>query len=112
MRTRFDNDYARAARQQEVITRLIFKLVNPDANIDISSLLDQLFSFETDLPMEDLPTLIEIARRAQDARVTRQVLNPQDGFVLQEGDLGDGRGYVIVPDIDAIRAFAAKHLRD
>ena len=112
VRTRFDNDFARAARQQEVLPKLVFKLVDPDANIDVSSLLDQLFSFETDLPLEDLPTLIEIARRAQDADITRRVLNPQGGFVLQAGDLGDGRGYVIVPDIDAIRAFAAMHLTD
>jgi LCP family protein required for cell wall assembly len=113
VRSRFtDSDYARAARQQEVLPRLAFKLVDPDADIDITSLLDQLFSFETDLPLEELPTLIEIARRAQDAKVTRQVLSPQDGFVLQAGDLGDGRGYVIVPDIDAIRAFVADHLRD
>ena len=114
VRTRLDTggDYARAARQQEVIVKLVAKLVAPEADIDVSSLLDRLFSFDTDLPRDDLPTLIEIARRAQDADVTRQVLNPEDGFVAQQGDLGDGRGYVIVLDIEKVRAFARDHLRD
>ena len=57
-----------------------------------------------------MPTLIELAKRAQDATVTDQVFNPEDGFIVNEGDFGDGRGYILIPDIEAMRAFAAEHL--
>ena len=69
----------------------------------LRALLDGLDSVETDLPLSDLPTLIEIARRAQDASVEHVLVEPPD-MIVQEGDLGDGRGYVLVPDIEAIRS--------
>jgi LCP family protein required for cell wall assembly len=112
VRTRFDTDYSRAARQQEVILDLVSRLVDPETDIDIPQLLDGLFSFETDLPLDQMPTLIEIAKRAQTAEVTDQVFNPQDGFIVDEGDFGDGRGYILIPDIEAMRAFAAEHLAE
>ena len=112
VRTRVDSDYARAARQQEVIQQVVKRLVAPNSDVDILQLLDSLFSFETDLPLDEMPTLIEIASRAQTAKVTEQVLNPQDGFIVREGDFGDGRGYILIPDIEAMRAFAARHLSD
>jgi polyisoprenyl-teichoic acid--peptidoglycan teichoic acid transferase len=104
VRTRVDQDYGRAARQQEVVLALVAKLVDPKANVDLGMLLDGLKSLETDLPLEDLPTLVEIARRAADAEVTRQVLQPPD-FITFEGDRGDGRGYILQPDVEKIRAF-------
>jgi hypothetical protein len=45
---------------------------------------------------------MEIARRASDATVARVLVQPPD-MIVQEGDLGDGRGYILVPDIEAIR---------
>jgi len=106
------NDFERAGRQQEVLLQLVKKLVAPSGNTDIPALLDSLHSFKTDLPLGDMTTLIELARRAQDAKVTAQVLDPDDGFISFAGDKGDGRGYVLEPDIDAMRAFAARHLKD
>lgn len=112
VRTRFDTDYSRAARQQEVILDLVSRLIEPGTDVDIPQLLAGLFSFETNLPLDQMPTLIEIAKRAQTADVTEQVFNPQDGFILNEGDFGDGRGYILLPNIDAMRAFAAEHLAE
>ena len=111
VRTRVDTDYGRAARQQEVLLDLVSRLVSPETDVDVSLLLDGLNSFETDLPLEDLPTLLEIGRRAQLATVTRQVLQPPE-FITFEGDAGDGRGYVLEPDVDAIRAYAARTIGD
>ena len=102
VRTRIDQDYGRMGRQQEVITDLVARLVDPETDVDLSELLEGLDSLETDLPLADLPTLVEIARRAQDASVERVLVQPPD-MIVQEGDLGDGRGYVLVPDIQAIR---------
>ena len=109
VRTRVDMDYGRDARQQEVVLQLVTKLVSPQTDVDVAGLLDGLSSLETDLPLGDLPTLIEIGRRAQDATVTRQVLQPPD-FITFEGDRGDGRGYVLEPNVEAIRAYAKEHI--
>jgi LCP family protein required for cell wall assembly len=106
------NDFERAGRQQQVLLQIVKKLVSPSANVDIQALLDSLHSFKTDLPLNDLPTLIELARRAQDAKVTTQVLDPDHGFMTFAGDRGDGRGYVLEPNVDAMRQFAAEHLKD
>lgn len=108
-RTRVDTDYGRAARQQEVLLDLVSKLVDPETDVDLPSLLDGLGSLKTDLPLDDLPTLVEIARRAQSADVTRQVLEPPE-FITFEGDRGDGRGYILEPDVDAIRQFVQEHI--
>jgi LCP family protein required for cell wall assembly len=107
VRTRVDTDYGRAARQQEVLLDLVARLVSPETDVDVAALLDGLASFETDLPLDDLPTLLEIGRRAESATVTREVLQPTR-FITFEGDAGDGRGYILLPDVEAIRAFAAE----
>jgi polyisoprenyl-teichoic acid--peptidoglycan teichoic acid transferase len=111
VRTRVDTDYGRAARQQEVLLELVARLVDPQTDVDVAALLDGLSTFETDLPLDDLPTLLEIGRRAQSATVTRQVLQPPE-FISFEGDAGDGRGYILEPNVEAIRAFAARTIGD
>jgi LCP family protein required for cell wall assembly len=104
------NDFERAGRQQEVLLQLVRKLVAPATTVDIPTLLDGLHSFKTDLPLRDMITFVELARRAQHAKVTAQVLDPDHGFMTFAGDRGDGRGYVLEPNIDAMREFAAQHL--
>ncbi|MGH2358845.1 MAG: LCP family protein [Candidatus Limnocylindria bacterium] len=103
VRSRIDQDYGRMARQQEVILDLVARLADPDGDVDLGDLLDGLDSLETDLPLGELRTLIEIARRAQDAEVERVLVEPPE-MIVAEGDQGDGRGYILVPDPDAILA--------
>jgi LCP family protein required for cell wall assembly len=107
VRTRVDTDYGRAARQQEVLLDLVARLTSPETDVDVAALLDGLNSFETDLPLDDLPTLLEIGRRAQTASVTREVLQPPR-FITFEGNAGDGRGYILIPDVEEIRDLAAR----
>jgi LCP family protein required for cell wall assembly len=106
------NDFERAGRQQQVLLQIVRKLVSPSASVDIQAILDSLHSFKTDLPLKDMLTLIELSRRAQTAQVTTQVLDPDHGFMTFAGDRGDGRGYVLEPNVDAMRQFAAEHLKD
>lgn len=106
VRTRVDQDYGRMARQQEVIVSLVERLTDPEREIDLRPLLDGLESLETDLPLEDLPTLVELARRAADAEISTLVVSPP--LITFEGDRGDGRGYVLEPDVDAIRDRVAE----
>jgi LCP family protein required for cell wall assembly len=101
VRTRVDQDYGRMGRQQEVSVGLIDKLIDPDTELDLREVLDSLDSLETDLPLDDLPTLLELARRAVDAEVHNLLIEPP--LITFEGDRGDGRGYILEPDVDAIR---------
>jgi polyisoprenyl-teichoic acid--peptidoglycan teichoic acid transferase len=102
VRTRIDQDYGRMGRQQEVIQVLVAELTAEDADVDLTTLVAGLESLETDLPLEDLPTFVEIGRRAQDAEVTELLVEPPEMIVF-EGDRGDGRGYILQPDPEAIR---------
>jgi LCP family protein required for cell wall assembly len=103
VRTRVDQDYGRMGRQQEVIVELVDRLVDPDTELDLSALIDGLDSLDTDLPLDELPTLMELARRAADAEeVSNLVIEPP--LIVFEGDRGDGRGYILEPDVEAIRA--------
>ena len=64
-------------------------------------LLDGLDSLETDLPLDQLGELMEVARRATAAQVTELVIAPP--LVTFEGDRDDGRGYVLEIDEEAVR---------
>lgn len=101
VRTRVDQDYGRMRRQQEVILSLVERLTDPDRAIDLRGLLDGLDSLETDLPLEQLDSLVELGRRARDAEVVNRLIEPP--LITFEGDRGDGRGYVLEPDVEAIR---------
>jgi LCP family protein required for cell wall assembly len=102
VRTRVDMDYGRMGRQQEVVLDLVHRLVDPETEIDLSALIDGLDSLGTDLPLDELPTLMELALRAGDAEVTGLVIQPP--LITYAGDKGDGRGYILEPDVEAIRA--------
>jgi LCP family protein required for cell wall assembly len=102
VRTRVDQDYGRMGRQQEVMLGLVERFTDPEREIDLAEVLDTLDSLQTDLPLDDLATLLELASRSTDADVTQLVIQPP--LIVFEGDRGDGRGYVLVPDVEAIRA--------
>ncbi len=102
VRTRVDQDYGRMRRQQEVLVSLVDRLTDSDAGVDLRPLLDVLESLETDVPLDQLETLLELARRGAEAEVTNLIIEPP--LITFEGDRSDGRGYVLEADIDAIRA--------
>jgi LCP family protein required for cell wall assembly len=102
VRTRVDQDYGRMGRQQEVLLSLVDRLVAPETDLDLRGLLDGLDSLETDVPLDQLPTLMELARRATGAEVERILIEPP--LITFEGDRGDGRGYVLEADVEAIRS--------
>jgi LCP family protein required for cell wall assembly len=102
VRTRVDEDYGRMRRQQEVIMALVTRLVDPASGTDLRGVLDGLDSLETDLPLDELPTLVELARRASEAEAHQLIIEPP--LITFEGDRGDGRGYILEADVDGIRA--------
>jgi LCP family protein required for cell wall assembly len=98
----FDSDYARAARQQQVIHALALKYTNRQTDVNVVRLLRTLAGLETNLPLNELPTLVALARRAARADYATQVLMPPQ-FAIAWGDQGDGRGWVMIPNVDAMR---------
>jgi LCP family protein required for cell wall assembly len=107
----FDSDYARAARQQQVVHALARKYTNPKTKIDILKVMGTLSGLETNLPLDQLATLLVLARRAARADYTAQVLTPPQ-FALDWGDQGDGRGWVIIPNVAAMQAQVRYLLRN
>jgi LCP family protein required for cell wall assembly len=99
----YDSDYARAARQQQVIRALARKYSDPETDVRIGRLLGTVAGLETNLPLEDLKTLVVMARRASRVSFSMEVLTPP-AFALGWGDQHDGRGWVILPNVEAMRA--------
>lgn len=110
VRTRVDQDYGRMGRQQEVSVDLVRKLDDPEADLNVLEVLDSFESLETDLPLDDLPTLLELGRRAGDAEVDNLVIQPP--LITFEGDRGDGRGYILEIDVEAVRAEVQERIGD
>ncbi len=108
VRTRYvDGDYARAGRQQQVLSALLEKLASPDLDVDLMQLYRSLDALQTDIPIEKLPTLVELARRSRDATFVGEVFDPPGGYALFEG-IAPGRGWIMIPNLTAIRAYVAR----
>jgi LCP family protein required for cell wall assembly len=110
VRTRSDMDYGRAARQQQVLVALVEKFVDPATELDPFAFVRGLKSLRTDLPLDKLPTFIELARRAKDAKGVGEVMGPPR-FALFQGFAG-ARGWVMIPNLPEMRAYARAVMGD
>ena len=104
VRTRVDTDYGRAGRQQQLVIALTRELIDPEQPVDLLALANSLRSLETDLPLDKLPTLLEIGRRSINAEIVSQTLRPPR-FALFEGIENGPRGWVMIPNLAEIRAY-------
>jgi LCP family protein required for cell wall assembly len=104
VRTRVDTDYGRAGRQQQLVIALVRELLNPPEDIDLLALAGSLGSLETDLPLQDLPTLLEIGRQGITADIVSQTLRPPR-FALFEGIEDGPRGWIMIPNLSEMRAY-------
>ena len=89
---------------------LVSELVDPETDVNVGEVMDSLDSLETDLPLDDLPTLLELGRRAGDAEVDNLIIEPP--LITFEGDRGDGRGYILEVDVEAVRAEVQELIGD
>lgn len=106
-RSRQDGDYARAARQQQVLLALIRKYVDPETDWSPQSLFFHMDSLQTNLDLRrDLPTLLEMGRRAQGAEVIQTVLGPTRFAYFEGFEPGTARGWVMIPNVAEMRAYA------
>jgi LCP family protein required for cell wall assembly len=104
-----DSDYARSGRQQQVTYALFKQFASGDAELDLVELYQSLGSLQTDIPLEKVWTLIELARRSADAVLVGQVLSPpRFGWA----GMVDGRGWIMSPNLAAMRAYVAEVMGD
>lgn len=102
-RSRFsDSDYARAERNQLLLIALRDRLLG--GGYDPLALLTGLPGLATDIPAAEMPMLLDLAQRSAGAQIVRKVLAPPE-YTLFTGVAGR-RGWVSVPNLDAIRAYA------
>lgn len=109
-----DNDYRRAARQQQVIMAIKDKVMQPGI---MASLLPRLpglaialaNSVQTDMPVEKVIALARTVDKMGLDNLTRVVIDQKMGEVNPAyGELG----YTLIPDLNKVRAAAAAIFAD
>ncbi len=99
-----ESDFTRAARQQEIISGLRDAVVNRGFVSDPITLLQAVGrSLQTNVARERLPNLADVMARVDRSSTYRAVISTP----LVHSRF-DARGSIQVPDVDGIRAMAAK----
>lgn len=111
VRTRVDTDYGRNRRQQQMVVALARQLLAPNQPVNLPELAASLGSVETDIPLEALPTFMELVGMCLNAEVSTQVLGPPQ-FALFEGIEAGPRGWVMIPNVPEMRAYVQSVMGD
>jgi hypothetical protein len=99
-------DFDRGQRQQRVLLSLKDQADYPRLIAKLPDLVSALKSaVKTDIPVGELPQLLQLAQSVDSSRITSYVLAPP--LYQREVVSGDPRGYVLVPKLDRIRAAVA-----
>ncbi len=105
-----DNDFTRAARQQQVLTAIRDKLTAANLLTQLPSLLDAVKStVSTDVPSTELPLLAQAVQHAGLAAVQRAVVQPP---LVHSVYPGPGGAYILVPDFPAILELGQRLMGD
>jgi LCP family protein required for cell wall assembly len=102
-----ENDFTRAARQQQVLAAIGQELTAGNLIVSLPALLDTARdNVATDIPSRRIPEIAAAAEEADLRHAERVVLTPDEGYVLVDAD--SAAGYVLYPDLDAIRALGSR----
>ena len=101
-----DDDYARAGRHQLLLLAIRDAMFTNE--IDVGSLVASLGSLQTDLDLDDLDRLVEVASGSNGLEAQRVVLGPPD-YTLFVGIAGE-RGWISTPNVAAIQSTVAELL--
>jgi polyisoprenyl-teichoic acid--peptidoglycan teichoic acid transferase len=105
-----DSDFTRAERQQQLLTAIGERLTAGNLVLGLPGLLDAVkSSLSTDVPANRMPALAEALQGANLHRIERVVLTPPDYMSV---DPNSAAGYILVPNLEAIRALASDLLAD
>jgi len=96
-----DSDFTRAERQQQVLTAIAEKLTSGNIFVTLPGLLDAIRdNMATDIPSARIPDLAAEGQDAELGALERVVLDPPE-YVTPEPF--SAAGYILHPDLDAIR---------
>jgi LCP family protein required for cell wall assembly len=102
-----DSDFTRAERQQEVLTAVQKKLTAGNLVVALPGLMDAVRNtIATDVPSSRIPELADAVQAADMSRLEHIVIQPP----LVTPDEGSPAGYVLYPDVAAIKALVAEVL--
>lgn len=101
-----DSDFTRAERQQQVLTALAEKMSAGNLLVTLPSVLDAIRdNVATDIPSRRIPGLAEEATDADLGDLERVVLTPPRYVTV---DPNSAAGYVLYPNLEAIRRLAGR----
>jgi anionic cell wall polymer biosynthesis LytR-Cps2A-Psr (LCP) family protein len=96
-----ENDFTRAARQQQILTAVREKLTAGNLVLALPALLDAVKNtISTDVPESKFSALAAAIQQADLDKLERVVLQPPDHMTA---DPLSAAGYILIPDIEAIR---------
>lgn len=105
-----DSDFTRADRQQRLLTAIGERLTAGNLLLGLPGLLDAVkSSLSTDVPSSRIPALAGALQDADLHQIERVVLAPPEYMSV---DPNTAAGYILVPNLDAIRSLAADLLAD
>ena len=100
-----DSDYARAGRQMQLLVALAHRVSLLGERLDLPAVLALLTTLRTNVPLTDLPTLLQIVSQSSGATVTATVLQPPRFSLFTGIEPGTGRGYVQIANVGQMRAY-------
>jgi LCP family protein required for cell wall assembly len=104
-----DNDFTRADRQQQLLTAVREKLTAGNLVLALPGLLDAVKNtFSTDIPEARFPELATAVQDSDLSKLERIVLQPPE---YMTADPSSAAGYILIPDIEAIRAVVHELLK-
>lgn len=104
-----DSDFTRADRQQQLLTAIREKLTAGNLLLALPGLLDAVKeTIATDVPSDRIADLAQAIQGADVSLLQRIVLQPPD---YMRANPYSSAGYVLIPDLDAIRAIGERLLR-
>ena len=105
-----DDDFSRAARQQQLLEALGRKLTAGNLLTRLPRILDAVRNtVSTDIPSDQIPQLARAIQRVDVSQTEQAVLEPPE-YVTPA--TGPGGAYILVPDLPAIRRLAGELMAD
>lgn len=103
-----DSDFTRADRQQQLLAAIRAKLTAGNLVLALPGLLDAVKNtIATDVPSNRIAELALAVQGADMSQLQRVVLQPPD---YMHADPHSSAGYILVPDLEAIRAVGERLL--
>ena len=103
-----DSDFTRAKRQQQLLSAIREKLTAENLLLALPALLDAVKkTIATDVPSDRIAELAQAIQGADMSQLQRIVLQPPD---YMRADPNSSAGYILIPDLEAIRAIGERLL--